>query len=43
MTNKHHADLEAAHIEWLSLEDRATRYSQDLAQQSQRRAHQTPQ
>ena len=36
MTNQHHAALEAARIERLSLEDRATRCSQILSQHSQR-------
>ena len=43
MTNQQHAALEAAQIERLSLEDRATRCSQDLSQHSQRKAQQTPQ
>ena len=36
MTNQHHAALEAARIERLSLEDRATRCSQILSKHSQR-------
>ena len=43
MTNQQHAALEATRIERLSLEDRATRCSQDLAQHSQWRAQQTHQ
>ena len=43
MTNQQQAALEVARIERLSLEDRATRCSLNLAQYSQRRAKKTPQ